>query len=636
VFDNYAAVTPDGRQLAQAYMQYWLIGYGAACPTGWSPSSGGCYTSSRRSAPIPAQTMADLSGITITATADSGGTDTVIVQTPGGNLTALGQDSVLNLAQSWDAAEFNIFGDACNSQANFSSGSTLVVKTGVVDSSLDTPTWVQESFTGETDNLDLVPTPCVYGGASPAMEFMETNAASPAATCFSSGLQAFTTLVSFNGTDGSAPSAGLVQATNGDLYGTASSGAADGFGTVFKMTPSGTLTTLYNFCDCTDGAFPLGALVQATNGDFYGTTLQGGTNGLGTVFKITPTGTLATLYSFCSQPNCTDGAGPYAGLVQDANGDFYGTTPCGGANAGTYCTGAGTVFKITLGGALTTLYSFCSQSNCTDGESPVAALVQAANGDFYGTTACGGVNAGAHCAGAGTVFKITPGGALTTLYSFCSKSGCTDGEYPRGGLIQATNGNLYGTTEQGGANLDFFGDGAGTLFKMTPSGALTTLYSFCSRGGCADGSSPGTLVQANGDFYGTTFSGGTGTYGEASGDGTIFEITPGGALTTLYSFCSQNGCPDGASPYGIIQETDGSFYGTSSGTVFSVYVGLGPFVETQPTSGEAGSAVNILGTNLTGTSSVSLTAPPPYSPSCRPHSSRPPCPPAQPQARSRW
>src|ERR1700691_6551608 len=131
-------------------MQYWLIGSGAACPTGWSPSPGGCYTSSRRSAPIPAQTMADLSGITITATADSGGTDTVIVQTPGGNLTALGQDSVLNLEQSWDAAEFNIFGDACNSQANFSSGSTLVVKTGVVDSSLDTPTWVQESFTGET------------------------------------------------------------------------------------------------------------------------------------------------------------------------------------------------------------------------------------------------------------------------------------------------------------------------------------------------------------------------------------------------------------------------------------------------------------------------------------------------------
>ena len=291
VFDNYAAVAKNGQQLAQAYMQYWLIGYGAACLPGWSQSSSGCYRNSPSSAPIPAQTMADLSGITIMATADSGGTDTLIVQTAGGDLTALGSDSLLHLAQRWDAAEFNIFGDGCASQANFSSGSTIVVKTSVVDSSLDTPTWVQESFTGETDNLNLVPTPCVYGKPSPAIEFMETNAANPVATCFSSGLQAFTTLASFNGGDGSGPFGELIQATNGDLYGTTNTGGAYGGGaygggTVFKIIPSGTLTTLYSFCSqsgCPDGEYPDGRLVQATNGDLYGTTNTGANGSGGTV-----------------------------------------------------------------------------------------------------------------------------------------------------------------------------------------------------------------------------------------------------------------------------------------------------------------------------------------------------------------
>ena len=244
--------------------------------------------------------------------------------------------------------------------------------------------------------------------------------------------------------DGEFPLAGLVQANNGDLYGTTYGGGPDacspnpGCGTVFRIIPSGTFTTLYSFCSqsgCADGELPLAGLVQASNGDLYGTTSQGGANGGGTVFKITAGGALMTLYTFCSQDECFDGGSPYAALVQTTNGDLYGTTGYGGAN------GRGTVFKVTPSGVLRTLYSFCSQSGCTDGGNPYAALVQATDGNFFGTTFSGGANACPDPVGCGTVFRITPTGALT-LYSFCFQSGCTDGEFPFAGLAQATNGKL--------------------------------------------------------------------------------------------------------------------------------------------------------------------------------------------------
>src|ERR1039457_2819452 len=182
--------------------------------------------------------------------------------------------------------------------------------------------------------------------------------------------------------------------------------------------PAQTFTTLFSF-DNTHGATPEGSLVQATNGYLYGTTFGGGTFNYGTVFKITPSGTLTTLYGFAGYP--TDGAYPVAGLVQATNGAHYGKTVLRRANAG-----AGTDFRTTR--TLTTLYSFCSQSGCTDGNGPEwAGLVQATNGDLYGTTAAGGANGGTYGSGAGTVFKITPSGTLATLYSFCSQSGCTDG-----------------------------------------------------------------------------------------------------------------------------------------------------------------------------------------------------------------
>lgn len=439
-----------------------------------------------------------------------------------------------------------------------------------------------------------------------------------ATTAMTLPAQTFNTLFSFDGTDGETPYARLVQATNGDLYGATAAGGEAGGGTVFKITPSGHLTTLYSFCahsECSDGYYPQGPLVQTANGDFYGTTLFGGANtnclegigiGCGTVFKITPRGTLTTLYSFCSQggDNCTDGYSPQAGLVQATTGDLYGTTYSGGANCAPL--GCGTVFKITLpSGTLTTLYSFCSKSGCLDGANPYVGLVQATNGYLYGTTLFGGANSTNCEGGCGTVFKITPSGTLTMLYSFCAQSGCLDGDEPEGVLVQATNGDLYGTTRNGGANCA----GCGTVFKITPSGTLTTVYSFCVQGGypCTDGFAPGTgLVQAtDGNLYGTTESGGANLL-----YGTAFKITPGGTLTTLYSFRAQ----DGSSRAELVQATNGNLYGTAIGggaygtygTVFSLSVGLGPFVETRPASGRVGAAVKILGTNLTGATSVTF------------------------------
>jgi uncharacterized repeat protein (TIGR03803 family) len=396
---------------------------------------------------------------------------------------------------------------------------------------------------------------------------------------------ALTTLFSFDNMDGSGPFAALVQATNGDLYGTTESGS-NGDGTVFKITLSGTFTTLQSFDDtATDGASLYAALIQAANGNFYGTTYGGGANNAGTVFKITANGTLTSLHSF----DITDGRFPIAGLVQGTDGEFYGTTASGGAN------NAGTVFKITSSGMLTTLYNFCSQggSSCTDGFQPEGTLIQASDGNFYGTTNEGG-NTGT---GDGTVFRITSSGALTTLHSFAG----SDGAYPRAALIQANNGILYGTTYGGGV------DDLGTVFQITLDGTLTPLHSFDLTDG-AD-INAGLMQATDGNLYGTATRGGAN-----DNAGTAFKITTGGALTTLYNFCRQSNCTDGAIPEApMVQDTNGKFYGTTVeggalnfGSVFSLSSGLGPFVKTQPTSGAVGAAVKILGTNLTGATSVTF------------------------------
>jgi uncharacterized repeat protein (TIGR03803 family) len=360
--------------------------------------------------------------------------------------------------------------------------------------------------------------------------------------------QTFQSVIAFDGTNGAVPTDALVQGANGDLYGTTQYGGNANLGTIFQLTTSGTLTTLYSFCSqskCIDGSQPDASLVQGSDGSLYGTTFFGGANNQGTVFTMGSSGSLTTLYSFCSLSKCADGANPHAGLIEASDGNFYGTTSSGGAK------NAGVVFEITASGSLTTLYSFCSLPNCADGSTPEGGLIQTSSGNFYGTTSQGGANGHG-----GTVFQLTSDGTLTTLYSFCSLALCADGEYPYAGVVQGKDGNFYSTTELGGTNAQ------GTIFKITPSGTLTTLYNFCSLALCADGESPyaGVMQGKDGNFYGTTELGGT------DDTGTFFRTTPAGVLTTLYSFsCSGTTCTQGALPVaGVVQASNGNFYGTTS------------------------------------------------------------------------
>ena len=404
----------------------------------------------------------------------------------------------------------------------------------------------------------------------------------------------FTTLFSFGGLDsGYWPVAPLVQATDGDLYGTTPSGGkgsdscVSGCGVAFKITTTGAGARLHNF-SFNEGYQPRTALIQSADGNFYGTAVAGGVGGFGTVFKITPDGMVTRLYSFCSQhSDCTNGSTPEAPLIQASDGNFYGTTSDADISSPN-----GTIFKITPSG-LTTLFSF----DTVDGSAPTGALIQASDGEFYGTTSEGGTN------GYGTVYKMTSDGLVTTLYNFDK----TDGGHPQAGLVQGVDGNFYGTTFQGGGG-NICQLGCGTVFKITPNGALTSLHIFAFT----DGAYPSGVVQAtDGNLYGTTNEGG------ANDGGTVFSISTSGALTTLYNFCSQyieHICTDGAgSTAALAQDTDGSFYGTTEiggaknrGAIFNLSIGLDPFVETNPASGTAGTTINILGTNLTGATGVTF------------------------------
>jgi uncharacterized repeat protein (TIGR03803 family) len=388
--------------------------------------------------------------------------------------------------------------------------------------------------------------------------------------------QTVSTLVNFDIANGADPFTGLVQGPDGNFYGTTQAGGSSancvrGCGTIFKITPSGTLTTLHSF-DGTDGSGSEGGLVLGTDGNFYGTTYGGGANDDGTVFKITPAGTLTTLHTFGGP----DGRSPASSLLQASDGNFYGTTNFGGANS------EGTVFKISAAGTLTTLHSF----DLTDGYIPNGGLLQTANGIFYGTTSVGGAN------NYGTVFKMTAAGTLTTLHNFDS----TDGAYPLGGLVQAADGTFYGTANFGGSGTGCQA-GCGTVFKITVGGTLTTLYNFSNGQGpyCA-------LIQGtDGNFYGT------------SQGNMVFQITPAGVLTPLFTF----NYVDGFEPLApLVQGTNGKFYGTTYqggdnyGTVFSLSMGLGPFVETMPTSGKVGAKVTLLGNDLTGSTAVTFNGTP--------------------------
>ena len=327
------------------------------------------------------------------------------------------------------------------------------------------------------------------------------------------------------GIDGAFPYGGVIQGSDGNLYGTAEGGGADYYGTVYRATLSGAVTTLYTFADGATGGNPYGSLVQVINGNFYGTTADGGTNGYGTLFRITGGSFLTSLYSFADG---SDGGDPLAGLGQGSDGNFYGTAYEGGAND------YGTVFRMASNGAVTALHEFSGE---TDGADPHAGLIQGRDGKFYGTTTTYGPG------DYGTVFSLTANGTLTTLAAF----NYLNGGDPQAGVIQGTDGRLYGTTFEGGTN------GDGTVFCVTTNGTLTTLFSF----GFTNGANPAAaLVQGtDGNLYGTTSTGGAG------GQGTAFRITTNGVLTTLLWFDGANGAdPESA----LVQASDGNFYGTTA------------------------------------------------------------------------
>jgi len=368
------------------------------------------------------------------------------------------------------------------------------------------------------------------------------------------------TLHWFTGDEGGGSPNGLVQASNGSLYGTTVYGGAHQGGTIFRASPDGAFVTLFSL-SWTNGALPAAALVEGADGFLYGTTEYGGDYGAGTAFNVTLDGELASLHSFSG---LADGRNPYAALLHGADGNFYGTAQGGGLYD------EGTIVRLTPDGVLESLYYFRGDAS---GGAPVAALVQGADGSIYGTTPNGGSN---NC---GSVFKLLPDGRLTNLYSFRSDAGSFPPapNHTVAALVQGADGAFYGTTKHStlmGVPVE------GAIFKLTTNGVFTSLYAF-NAFVPSDGWFPeASLIQgADGNFYGTTYGGGVNRLG------TVFRVTPAGVMTTLVSF---DGFDTGAHPMSaLVTGTNGSFYGTTTdaglgghGTVFRL--SFAPQVIAQP------------------------------------------------------
>ncbi len=387
----------------------------------------------------------------------------------------------------------------------------------------------------------------------------------------------------FDGTNGAEPST-VVQATDGNFYAvTAGHTDALEFGNVIKITPAGEISTLYNFCSkphCSDGAWPDTPPILGSDGNLYGVTSGGGSyllngGGWGIVYKLTLSGKLTVLHTFCTADPCLDGEGPN-GLVQAADGTLYGTTFEAGQFDG------GTLFKITPAGVFSVVHSFCSLANCADGQWPEFPPIQGTDGNLYGVTIEGGP---AH---AGVLYDLTPTGRFNVVHTFlCFGTACDRGGEPVA-VVQDAEKNLFGVTAGGGIN------GNGTFFEITPAHSFLNLYSFDSG---VDGPNRGLTLANDGNFYSAT-------------QDTIFQLTPSGVETTLYTFS----CCTAEFPFtGLFQATNGNLYGAVqfynsawNGAIYSFSNGLSPLVETNPTMGKVGRSVIILGNGLTGTTSVTF------------------------------
>ncbi len=376
--------------------------------------------------------------------------------------------------------------------------------------------------------------------------------------------------------DGAQPNGPLLQASDGNFYGTTRSGGSNicrrpndiPCGVIFKMTPDGSESVLYSFgSSASDGFTATAPLIQGQDGALYGMTTNGGDFDGGTVFKITLDGNYTILHSFGATPD--DGVVPTGGLVQAMDGDFYGTTVSGGSNqcvqipqSGGNC---GTIFKITPDGTKTNLYSF--GATLSDGVQPNGSLIQASDGNFYGTTANGGANTCGSANSCGTVFRMSPTGSVSILHSFGASM--TDGIAPQGQLIEGSDGALYGTTPSGGGGTCGFQFGCGTVFRITFGGTVSILHAFALNGRSeGDGPSPFIIQASDGNFYGTTQSGGANA---SASNGTAFKLTPSGTHSVLFSFGPVNENPSDPLA-GFIQANDGAFYGVtaSNGTIGAV------------------------------------------------------------------
>lgn len=344
---------------------------------------------------------------------------------------------------------------------------------------------------------------------------------------------------SFNGTpDGAGPTATLIHDAAGNFYGTTYAGGANGFGSVFKIDNSGQETVLYNFTGGSDGANPLAPLRFGPNGGLFGTASAGGTGpcggGCGVVFELDSSGNETVLYSF---QGGVDGLTPEGAIVLDGAGNIYGST----AGGGTF--GVGNVFKLDSAGNETNLVNFTG----TNGSGP-SGLIRDQAGNLYGTAATGGSGAGC-IGGCGVIFKVDASGHQTILYNF---AGTNDGAFPLASLVRDSVGNLYGTTFDAGRF------GFGTVFRLNSQGNFRTLYSFH---GAADGANSGAelLRDQQGDLYGTTESGGTGSC--SGGCGVVFKVSPGGNESVLHTF---QGGPDGNQPTsGLVAGAGASLWGTT-------------------------------------------------------------------------
>jgi uncharacterized repeat protein (TIGR03803 family) len=414
--------------------------------------------------------------------------------------------------------------------------------------------------------------------------------------------QAFSVVYNFGTVDGD-PVQGfysgvIAQGQDGNLYsGTSSGGINNAYGALFKITPAGALSSLYNFAGDGDGAYPFGGVTLGTDGNYYGTTYSGNVANprYGTIFKMTPGGGLTTLYTFTDG---NDGGTPFSAPVEGTDGNFYGTTsPWNGA------AGNGAVYKITPSGTFTVLYSF----DGTHGSIAAAPLLLGTDGNFYGTTIYGGTVED------GVVFKITPSGQLTVLHNLDDTQG--DGKYPVARLVQGNDGNFYGTTLDGGA------DGYGVVFKITPGGQYTVLH---DMNGTTDGGAPyGGMIQAtDGNLYGANTYEGSPSTNCPGGCGTIFQITLGGDFSVLYNFDQTTG----QLPYStLFQHTNGLIYGMTQlggtaggpdqdpicnpgvcGVVYSLNIGAAPFITFVVPTAKVGTTAEILGQGFTGATGVSF------------------------------